>query len=50
VVDLTKMTCQELVELVSAVLDGELDPATERRSMLPAEFRKLHPSADVRDR
>ena len=25
------MTCQELVELVSAFLDGELDPTTERR-------------------
>lgn len=25
------MTCQELVELVSAFLDGELDPVTERR-------------------
>lgn len=25
------MTCQELVELVSAFLDGELDPPTERR-------------------
>jgi len=94
VVDMKKMTCQELVELVSAFLDGELDPATERRlvdhvatcegcgsyidqfrrtistlgelpddaegvlaperrSMLLAEFRKLHPPADapdVRDR
>jgi anti-sigma factor RsiW len=25
------MTCQELVELVSAFIDGELDPVTERR-------------------
>ena len=25
------MTCQELVELVSAFLDGDLDPVTERR-------------------
>jgi predicted anti-sigma-YlaC factor YlaD len=31
VVDMKNMTCQELVELVSAFLDGELDPTTERR-------------------
>jgi anti-sigma factor RsiW len=31
VIDMTAMTCQELVELVSAFVDGELDPVTERR-------------------
>ncbi len=30
-IEMTAMTCQELVELVSAFVDGELDPETERR-------------------